>query len=144
MGFVIVSLAADPAVAKTHSMVGQHGRYCAATSEPLDQDRMARRLKLTDGQKLSLRDFDTTRTKAETAMQATVCGGTRDFSTLSGRIVAQQAFLEAHLVALKAEAPSLLAFYSTLDERQQARFDDMRTGFVGRSDGRARRGHRGH
>ena len=143
----MVTLAAVPAAAKTHAMVGQHGRYCAAASEPLDQDRMARRLKLTDAQKLSLRDFEATRTKAETAMQATVCGGTRDFSTLSGRIAAQQAFLEAHLAALKAEAPSLVAFYSTLDERQQARFDDMRTGFVGRSgrhsDG-ARGGHRGH
>jgi hypothetical protein len=89
-------------------------------------DRLAEKLKLTDAQKAAYKDLTDTRAKLRADRKAELCANKPDLSTLEARLAFRQARLEARLADLKVEAPKLLAFYNSLDDRQKAAFDELR------------------
>jgi Spy/CpxP family protein refolding chaperone len=89
-------------------------------------DRLAEKLKLTDAQKAAFKDLTDTRAKLRADRKAALCANKPDLSTLENRLAFGQAQLEARLADMKAEAPKLLGFYNSLDDKQKASFDEMR------------------
>ncbi|MBB4199179.1 Spy/CpxP family protein refolding chaperone [Rhodoblastus sphagnicola] len=88
-------------------------------------DTLARRLKLTDAQKAAFKDAQDVRVKAMTEGRAAICAAKPAELSFDKRLEFRQARLQARLDALKAEAPKLLAFYNSLNERQKGQFDEI-------------------
>jgi hypothetical protein len=105
-------------------------RLCSDKTQPSHEgkfaDWLAERLHLTDTQKAAFQDFQATRAKALADSKTTLCASKPDLSTFEGRLVFGQTFHEARLEALKLENPKLIAFYKSLDARQQKKFDEIR------------------
>jgi hypothetical protein len=87
---------------------------------------MAEHLHLTDAQKAAFKDLQDARVKAHADAVTAMCAGKPDLSTIEKRIDFREAMLQRRLDGLKAEAPKLIAFYNSLDDKQKAKFDDMR------------------
>jgi hypothetical protein len=115
-------------------------RICAphpdrAAHEARFAEFLASRLKLTEAQKTSLKDFQDARTTAVEAATTRLCASKPDLASFEGRLGFHQAFLEDRLEAVKAENPKLIAFYKSLDADQKAKFDTFRER-VARREGR--------
>ncbi|MEI9917008.1 MAG: Spy/CpxP family protein refolding chaperone [Methylovirgula sp.] len=89
-------------------------------------DWLARRLDLNDVQKATFEDFQAARAKALADSKTKLCTSKPDLTTFEGRLVFGQSFYAARLDALKLENPKLIAFYKSLDARQQKIFDKIR------------------
>ena len=105
-------------------------RLCAERTPPSHEgafaDWLARRLDLNDTQKAAFQEFQAARAKALANFKTKLCASKPDLSTFEGRLVFGQAFYEARLDALKLENPKLIAFYKSLDARQQKRLKNPR------------------
>jgi hypothetical protein len=88
-------------------------------------DHVAERLKLTDAQKAAFKDLQDVRAKLHADHKAALCASKPDLSTFEKRFAFKQTMLENRLATLKGEAPKLLAFYNSLDEKQKTAFDEM-------------------
>ncbi len=89
-------------------------------------DHMAERLKLTDAQKSAFKDVQAIRAKAMTDGRAALCAAKPGEMTFEKRLEFRQTRLQARLDTMKVEAPKLVAFYNSLDDKQKAEFDTMR------------------
>jgi len=89
-------------------------------------EMLAERLHLTDAQKTAFKDLQDVRAKSHADALAAMCASKPDLSTFEKRIAFHEAMLQRHLDNMKAEAPKLIAFYNSLDDKQKAEFDHMR------------------
>lgn len=89
-------------------------------------DKLAEKLKLTDAQKAAYNDYQAARTQTRADDKAALCANKPDLSSLEKRLAFRQARTEKRLADMKALTPKLLAFYSGLDDKQKAAFDEMR------------------
>ncbi len=89
-------------------------------------DWLARRLDLNDAQKATFEEFQAARAKALADSKTKLCASKPDLSTFEGRLIFGQDFYAARLDALKLENPKLIAFYKSLDARQQKKFERIR------------------
>ena len=87
-------------------------------------EHIAERLKLTDAQKAAFKDLHEVRAKAMTDGKAAFCASKPDFSTFEKRLALRQDKLQRRLDELKAEAPKLIAFFNSLDDKQKQVFID--------------------
>ena len=105
-------------------------RLCSHQSDPSAHhklgERLADHLKLNDAQKAAYNEFKEARLKSLDDSKAKLCAKEPDLSSFEERLVFSQTFLEARLDALKAENPKLIAFYTSLDAKQKAKFDKFR------------------
>jgi hypothetical protein len=128
------ALALGPAQANESDGSGhasEFDRICAAhpdraVHEAKFSEFLAKRLKLSDAQIASFKEFQDARTKAVETATTRLCASKPDLSSFEGRLVFHQAFLEDRLEAVKAENPKLIAFYKSLDADQKAKFDRFR------------------
>jgi LTXXQ motif family protein len=88
-----------------------------------DSDRLAKRLNLTDAQKVALKDFVDASAASFTSTKTAVCGTKPDVATAPGRVAFSEKVMQAQLDGLKAIEPKLQAFYDTLDDKQKHAFD---------------------
>jgi hypothetical protein len=84
------------------------------------------RLLLNDAQTAAFKDFQDTRAKSLADSKAKICANKPDFSSFETRVVFGQTLMETRLDALKAENPKLIAFYNSLDDKQKAKFEEIR------------------
>jgi len=89
-------------------------------------DKLAEKLKLTDAQKATFKDFQDARTQTRADDKAALCANKPDLSTFEKRLAFRQARAEKRLADMKAITPKLLAFYNSLDDKQKAAFDEPR------------------
>ncbi len=89
-------------------------------------ERLAEHLNLTDAQKAAYKEFHDARLKSLEDSKAKLCAKEPDLTSFAERLTFTQSFLEARLDALKAENPKLIAFYTSLDDKQKHRFDRFR------------------
>jgi hypothetical protein len=88
--------------------------------------RIGVRLQLTDAQKAAFKDLQDTRAKAHADAKAALCASKPDFSSFEKRLAFRGAMLQRRLDTFKAVEPKLLAFYSSLDDKQKKEFEEMR------------------
>ena len=97
---------------------------CSSKATPAaNTDRLAKRLKLTEAQKLALRDLSDASASAETSARTSLCADKSDLSTTPGRMAFAEKMAETKLAGLKAVEPKLQAFYDSLDAKQKEAFD---------------------
>jgi hypothetical protein len=97
---------------------------CYGEATPVaNTDGLARRLKLTDAQKASLKDLTDASASADASAKKSLCADKPDLSTTPGRMAFAEKKAEIRLAGLKAIEPKLQAFYDTLDARQKRAFD---------------------
>jgi hypothetical protein len=89
-------------------------------------EMLAEHLHLTDAQKTAFKELQDVRAKSHADALAAMCSSKPDLSTFEKRIAFHEAMLQRHLDNMKAEAPKLIAFYNSLDDKQKAEFDHMR------------------
>jgi len=94
-----------------------HSGLCCST------DRLAKRLRLTDAQKATLKDFIDASASADASTKKALCADKPDFSTAPGRMVFAEKTAETRVASLKAVEPKLQAFYDSLNARQKKAFD---------------------
>jgi hypothetical protein len=128
VAFAAASGQAQAAQGDHHSALFEH--LCAHQSDPSRHhklgERLADHLNLNDAQKAAYNEFKEARLKALDDSKAKFCAKEPDLSSFEERLVFSQTFLEARLEALKAENPKLIAFYNSLDAKQQKKFDRFR------------------
>jgi hypothetical protein len=98
-------------------------------SEPtltVNNDRVARRLSLTDPQKAALKDLIDVSASALASAKTSLCAAKPDLSTMPGRIAFAEKTAEIKVASLKAVEPKLQAFYDSLDQKQKKAFDTGR------------------
>ncbi len=88
--------------------------------------RIGVRLQLTDAQKAAFKDLQDTRAKAHADAKAALCASKPDLSSFEKRIAFRGAMLQRRLDTFKTVEPKLLAFYSSLDDKQKKEFEEMR------------------
>jgi hypothetical protein len=97
---------------------------CDSKAAPAaNTDRLAKRLSLTDPQKVALKDLSDASTSAEASAKTSLCADKTDLSTTPGRMAFAQKMAETKLAGLKAVEPKLQAFYDSLDAKQKKAFD---------------------
>ena len=84
---------------------------------PANPDRLAKRLELTDPQKVALKDLSDASASAEDLAKTSLCADKTDLSTTPGRMAFAEKMGETKLAGLKAVEPKLQAFYDSLDTR---------------------------
>jgi hypothetical protein len=87
---------------------------------------MQERLLLNETQTAAFKDFQDARAKSLADSKAKICVTKPDFSSFEARVTFGQTLMEARLDALKAENPKLIAFYNSLDDKQKAKFEEIR------------------
>jgi hypothetical protein len=127
LAIATVGLAIGPAQAGTSEIE----RVCAPHPDQAEREGrfargLAEYLRLSDAQKASYQAFQEAREKSVEAATTRLCAKKPDVTTFEGRLVFHQAFLEDRLAAVKAENPSLIAFYNSLDAEQKIKFDRVR------------------
>ena len=114
----IMTFATTPARAQNISAI------CSTKSTPAaNTDRLERRLRLTDPQKATLKDFTDASASADAAAKKSLCADKTDHSTTPGRMAYVEKLAETELARLKAVEPKLQVFYDSLDEKQKKAFD---------------------
>lgn len=93
----------------------------AASAENVD--RLAKRLKLSDAQKASLKDLEDASAASAATARTALCGAKPDLVTAPGRLAFGEKMAEAQLDGMKAVGPKLDAFYASLDDKQKHAFD---------------------
>jgi hypothetical protein len=131
--FALGAMALGPARAESSASGpgGEFERVCAphpdrGVHEAKFAEFLAKRLKLSDAQIASFKEFQDARTKAVETATTRLCASKPDLASFEGRLTFHQAFLEDRLEAVKAENPKLIAFYKSLDADQKAKFDKFR------------------
>ena len=100
------------------------GAICSSKPTPADNtDRLAKRLKLTDPQKTTLKDLADASASAAADAKTALCADKPDLSTMPGRVAFAEKMTETKLASLKAVDPKLKAFYDSLDAKQKTAFD---------------------
>jgi Spy/CpxP family protein refolding chaperone len=100
------------------------GTICDSKSTPAaSNDRLAKRLNLTDSQKAALKDLTDASASAAASAKTSLCADKPDLSTTPGRMAFAEKMAEARLTGLKAIEPKLQAFYDGLDAKQKKAFD---------------------
>jgi LTXXQ motif family protein len=95
---------------------------CSSKATPA-ANTVAKRLKLTDPQKVALRDLSDASASAENSARTSLCADKTDLSTTPGRMAFAEKMAETKLAGLKAVEPKLQAFYDSLDAKQKEAFD---------------------
>ncbi|HEY7299335.1 MAG TPA: Spy/CpxP family protein refolding chaperone [Xanthobacteraceae bacterium] len=114
----ILAFAASPARAQNIRAV------CSSKATPaVSTDRLAKRLRLTDAQKATLKDFIDASASADASTKKALCADKPDFSTAPGRMAFAEKTAETRVASLKAVEPKLQAFYDSLNARQKKAFD---------------------
>jgi hypothetical protein len=134
---------AAPAAAPAPRGIGPRmvERMCGAPVKPPSgryAERLAERLTLTDAQKATLKTWQDTRQKAREDARAVMCSPKPDLSTFAGRLDWRGKRLETQLATFKAERPKMEAFYASLDDKQKAAWDEVRSRAEERRAGRRR------
>ena len=97
---------------------------CSSKATPAaDTDRLAKRLNLTDPQKVALKDLSDASASADASAKTSLCADEPDFSTTPGRMAFAEKMAETRLAGLKGVEPKLQAFYDSLDAKQKKAFD---------------------
>ena len=100
------------------------GAICSSKPTPPDNtDHLAKRLKLTDPQKTTLKDLADASASAAADAKTALCADKPDLSTMPGRVAFAEKMTETKLASLKAVDPKLKAFYDSLDAKQKTAFD---------------------
>jgi LTXXQ motif family protein len=92
-------------------------------TQPVNTDRLAKRLNLADPQRAALKDLADASAAAETTVKTSLCADKPDLFTTPGRMAFAEKMAEAKLAGLKAVEPKLQVFYDSLDEKQKKAFD---------------------
>ena len=97
---------------------------CNSEATPVaNNDRLARRLNLTDPQKAALKDLTDASASADASAKKSLCADKPDLSTTPGRMALAEKTADIRLAGLKAVEPKLQAFYDSLDAKQKKAFD---------------------
>jgi Spy/CpxP family protein refolding chaperone len=88
-------------------------------------EHLAERLKLTDAQKAAFKEYQDVQAKAWEDRRSAFRSVKLDELSLEKRLEFLQTQAQAHLDAIKAEGPKLLAFYNSLDDHQKGQFDEI-------------------
>ena len=97
---------------------------CSSEATPVAKtDGLARRLKLTDSQKVVLKDLVDASASADASAKKSLCADKPDLSTTPGRMAFAAKMAETKLAGLKAVEPKLQGFYDSLDAKQKKAFD---------------------
>jgi Spy/CpxP family protein refolding chaperone len=111
--------------------------FAGADNPAKREDRIADRLALTDAQKALFKDLRDFHTKQRADREAAFSANKPDLTSFEKQLAFRQTILETQLADLKAEAPRLVAFYNSLDDKQKAEFAELGArGERGREDGR--------
>lgn len=121
----ILAIATTPAYAQGSSpQTRKTNAMCSSKATPVAKtDRLARRLKLTDPQKASLKDLTDASASADASAKQSLCADKTDLSTTPGLVAYEEKLAETRLASLKAIEPKLQAFYDSLDAKQKKAFD---------------------
>ena len=108
----IVAFATTSARAQSTALErGMVRAVCSRQATPAAGERLARRLNLTDSQKLALKDLTDAFVSADASTKKSLCTDKPDLSTTPGRMTFAQKRAEIE--------PWLQAFYDTLDPKQK-------------------------
>jgi hypothetical protein len=121
----ILAFAATPAHAQGTWLETRMTRaICSGGTTPVSNtDGLARRLKLTDSQKVVLKDLVDASASADASAKKSLCADKPDLSTTPGRMAFAAKMAETRLAGLKAVEPKLQGFYDSLDAKQKKAFD---------------------
>jgi hypothetical protein len=121
----ILAFATAPACAEGSSpQTRKISAICSSKATPVAKtDRLARRLKLTDPQKATLKDLTDASASADASAKQSLCADRADLSTMPGLVAYEEKLAETQLASLKAIEPKLQAFYDSLDAKQKKAFD---------------------
>jgi hypothetical protein len=121
----ILAFATAPARAEGSSpQTRKISAICSSKATPVAKtDRLARRLKLTDPQKATLKDLTDASASADASAKQSLCADKADLSTMPGLVAYEEKLAETQLASLKAIEPKLQAFYDSLDAKQKKAFD---------------------
>jgi hypothetical protein len=120
----ILIFAAVLAFATTPTHAQNIKAICSSKAAPAaNTDRLARRLNLTDPQKVTLKDLTHASASSDESVKKELCAAKTDRSTTPGRMAYAEKMAETRLARLKAIGPKLQAFYDSLDAKQKKAFD---------------------
>jgi LTXXQ motif family protein len=121
----VLAFATTPACAQgTWLETRMTSAICGGGATPVaNTDGLARRLKLTDPQKATLKDLTDASAAADASAKKSLCADKPDLSTTPGRMAFAAKMAETRLAGLKAVEPKLQAFYDSLDQKQKKAFD---------------------
>ncbi len=119
-----LALAATPAGAQNAWLASKMIEGLCNDKAPAENvDRLAKRLKLSDAQKASLKDLEDASAASAATARTALCGAKPDLSTAPGRLAFGEKMAQAQLDGMKAVGPKLEAFYNSLDAKQKHAFD---------------------
>jgi hypothetical protein len=97
---------------------------CSGKAPAADNvDRTAKRLNLTDAQKVALKDLSDASAASAASAKTALCDPKPDLTTAPGRLAFSEKMAQAQLDNAKAIEPKLRAFYDTLDDKQKQAFN---------------------
>jgi Spy/CpxP family protein refolding chaperone len=120
-----LTLAAAPASAQNAWLASKMVEgLCSSKAAPADNvDRTAKRLNLTDAQRVALKDLADASAASAASAKTALCDTKPDLSTSPGRLAFSEKLAQSQLDETRAIQPKLEAFYATLDDKQKHAFD---------------------
>ena len=95
---------------------------CSSKATPA-ANTVAKRLKLTDPQKVALRDLSDASASAENSARTSLCADKTDLFTTPGRMAFAEKMAETKLAGLKAVEPSSRLFMTAWTRSEKEAFD---------------------